>query len=48
MTFGRPPSIPQNFIRTLLPCHYVVEHQTRQSIPWCPEEKSTLFWNATM
>ncbi|KAH6692233.1 fungal-specific transcription factor domain-containing protein [Plectosphaerella plurivora] len=48
MTFGRPPSIPQNFIRTLLPCHHVIEHQSRQTIPWSPEEKSTLFYNATI
>ncbi|KAK7211504.1 hypothetical protein V2G26_018682 [Clonostachys chloroleuca] len=49
VTFGRPPSIPEAFIRVRMPCHFI-ESQTQNKAPlaWGAEERSTMFWNATI
>ncbi|CAG9983774.1 unnamed protein product [Clonostachys byssicola] len=49
VTFGRPPSIPEAFIRVRMPCHYI-ESQAQNTAPlvWGAEERTTIFWNATM
>ncbi|KAM5343695.1 hypothetical protein ACJ41O_012232 [Fusarium nematophilum] len=48
MTFGRPPSIPQSFVRSSLPNHLVESKQSPESIDWSCDENSTLFYNATI
>ncbi|KAK6211402.1 fungal specific transcription factor domain-containing protein [Colletotrichum tabaci] len=48
MTFGRPPIIPQHYIRTPLPKHLISYPRTSDSFEWSREEESTVFWNATI
>ncbi|KZL63353.1 fungal specific transcription factor domain-containing protein [Colletotrichum incanum] len=48
MTFGRPPIIPQHYIRTSLPKHFISYPRVSGSLRWSCEEDSTLFWNASM
>ncbi|KAI3553130.1 fungal specific transcription factor domain-containing protein, partial [Colletotrichum abscissum] len=48
MTFGRPPIIPQNYIRTPLPRHFISHQRTSDISRWSNEEESTMFWNASM
>ncbi|KXH33504.1 fungal specific transcription factor domain-containing protein [Colletotrichum simmondsii] len=48
MTFGRPPIIPQNYIRTPLPRHFISHQRTSDISRWSNEEESTVFWNASI
>ncbi|KAL4406646.1 fungal specific transcription factor domain-containing protein [Colletotrichum abscissum] len=48
MTFGRPPIIPQNYIRTPLPRHFISHQRTSDISRWSNEEESTMFWNASI
>ncbi|TKW51379.1 Activator of stress [Colletotrichum tanaceti] len=48
MTFGRPPIIPQHYIRTPLPKHFIAYPRTSDLSQWSREEESTMFWNATI
>ncbi|OBR11179.1 Fungal specific transcription factor domain-containing protein [Colletotrichum higginsianum IMI 349063] len=48
MTFGRPPIIPQIYIRTPLPKHFISYPRTSGPSEWSREEESTMFWNATI
>ncbi|KAL8405196.1 hypothetical protein RB594_009920 [Gaeumannomyces avenae] len=44
MTLGRPPSIPEKYVRVPLPRH----NGPMQHFVWSTEENSTLFFNATI
>ncbi|KAH8885921.1 hypothetical protein GQ53DRAFT_876875 [Thozetella sp. PMI_491] len=52
LTFGRPPTIPDHYIRIRLPIHVLNlgsnDSPTYQPTPWCAEECSSLFLNATI
>ncbi|KZL70537.1 fungal specific transcription factor domain-containing protein [Colletotrichum tofieldiae] len=48
MTFGRPPIIPQHYIRTPLPKHFISYPRVSGILKWSREEDSTLFWNASI
>ncbi|KAL3475745.1 fungal-specific transcription factor domain-containing protein [Aspergillus californicus] len=46
MTFGRPPSIPENYVRVPLPSHLILHNYSND--PWSTEEDSTKFWTSTI
>ncbi|TDZ53191.1 putative transcriptional regulatory protein [Colletotrichum trifolii] len=48
MTFGRPPIIPQTYIRTSLPRHLIQEPGGPEASRWSKVEGSTLFWNLSI
>ncbi|KAL0933654.1 fungal specific transcription factor domain-containing protein [Colletotrichum truncatum] len=48
MTFGRPPIIPQSYVRTNLPSHSFHQLSGVGELRWSGEEESTLFWNKSI
>ncbi|KAH7020921.1 fungal-specific transcription factor domain-containing protein [Microdochium trichocladiopsis] len=50
MTFGRPPAIPESYVRTPLPAHYMEFSSQNKAVPcsWSTEEVSTAFFNVTI
>ncbi|KAF6805726.1 fungal specific transcription factor domain-containing protein [Colletotrichum sojae] len=48
MTFGRPPIIPQTYIRMSLPKHFVHHSGGSDIFRWSKDENSTLFWNGSI
>ncbi|OLN94166.1 hypothetical protein CCHL11_07150 [Colletotrichum chlorophyti] len=48
MTFGRPPVIPQSYIRVPPPRHIISYSRSSELSKWSSNEDSTLFWNASI
>ncbi|KAJ9144077.1 Fungal specific transcription factor domain-containing protein [Pleurostoma richardsiae] len=49
MTFGRPPAIPEAYIKVPLPTHHLPAGPgDTEYFQWSSEENSTLFWNSTI
>ncbi|CAK7228006.1 hypothetical protein SEUCBS140593_006768 [Sporothrix eucalyptigena] len=48
MTFGRPASIPDYYVKVSLPRHLVCPAPNGNPTPWSSSESSTLFFNASI
>ncbi|KAK2754337.1 C6 transcription factor [Colletotrichum kahawae] len=48
LTFGRPPIVPQSYIRTPQPSHFIPYPGNSKIIRWSQNENSTLFWNGSL
>ncbi|KAF4427259.1 putative transcriptional regulatory protein [Colletotrichum fructicola] len=48
LTFGRPPIVPQIYIRTPQPSHFIPYPDNSKILRWSQNENSTLFWNGSL